>query len=46
MEENDILPAIVATTTVIDSMDYRSIYSNPTDEDKELKNVEEGDCLR
>ena len=42
MEENDILPAITATTTVIDSMDYRSIYSNPTDEDKELKDVAEG----
>jgi hypothetical protein len=42
MEENDILPAITATTTVIDSMDYRSIYSNPTDEDKELKAVAEG----
>ena len=42
MEENDILPAITATTTVIDSMDYRSIYSNPTEEDKELKSVEEG----
>lgn len=27
MEENDILPGITATTTVIDSMDYRSIYS-------------------
>ena len=25
MEENDILPSIVATTTVIDAMDYRSI---------------------
>ena len=42
MEENDILPAITATTTVIDSMDYRSIYSNPTDEDLEMKKVEEG----
>ena len=42
MEENDILPDIVATTTVIDSLDYRSIYSNPTDEAKELKSVEEG----
>ena len=42
MEENDILPAIVATTTVIDAMDYRSIYSNPADEDKELKDVAEG----
>ena len=42
MEENDILPNIVATTTVIDAMDYRSIYSVPTDDDKELKDVEEG----
>ncbi len=42
MEQDDILPAITATTTVIDSMDYRSIYSNPTDADKELKDVAEG----
>ena len=45
MEENDILPAITATTTVIDSMDYRSIYSNPTDDDKELKSVAEGESI-
>ena len=45
MEENDILPAITATTTVIDSMDYRSIYSNPTDDDKELKDVAEGAAI-
>ena len=43
MEENDILPGIVSTTTVIDSLDYRSIYSVPADADKELKNVAEGD---
>ena len=42
MEENDILPSIVATTTVINSMDYRSIYSEPSEEDKKLKNVAEG----
>ena len=42
MEENDILPAIVATTTVIDAMDYRSIYSNSTEEDKTVPEVEEG----
>ena len=42
MEENDILPAVVATTTVIDAMDYRSIYSVPDEADKELKNVGEG----
>nr|MBQ8244527.1 phage major capsid protein [Oscillospiraceae bacterium] len=45
MEENDILPAITATTTVIDAMDYRSIYSNPTDSDKELNDVEEGAAI-
>ena len=45
MEENDILPAITATTTVIDAMDYRSIYSNPTDEDKALQDVEEGAAI-
>ena len=45
MEENDILPAITATTTIIDSMDYRSIYSVPTDEDKALKDVEEGAAI-
>ena len=42
MEENDILPDIVATTTVIDSLDYRSIYSTPSNEDKEMKSVAEG----
>lgn len=45
MEENDILPAITATTTIIDAMDYRSIYSVPTDDDKELKEVEEGGTI-
>ena len=45
MEENDILPSIVATTTVIDGLDYRSIYSNPTDEDKALQDVEEGAAI-
>ncbi len=42
MEEHDILPALVATTTVIDSMDYRSIYSEPTEEEKKLEDVQEG----
>ena len=45
MEENDILPAITATTTVIDAMDYRSIYSVPTDDDKALKDVAEGESI-
>ncbi len=42
MEENDILPAITATTTVIDAMDYRSIYSQPSEDDLSLKAVAEG----
>ena len=45
MEENDILPSIVATTTVIDAMDYRSIYSEATDADKALLDVEEGAAI-
>ena len=42
MEENDILPAITATTTVIDSMDYRSIYSQADEESHGGKAVAEG----
>ena len=42
MEEGDILSGITATTTEIDGMDYRSIYSLPSDEDKALKHVAEG----
>ena len=40
--ESDILPEITATVTKFDGMDYRSIASVPTDDDKELKRVEEG----
>ena len=43
MEENDILPNIVSTTTVIDSLDYRSIYSVPAEEDLEGVALGEGD---
>ena len=45
MEENDLLPNIVATTTVIDAMDYRSIYSAMEDADQELKDVAEGAAI-
>ncbi len=38
----NLLPEIVATTTHIDSIDYRSIVSNISDEDKALQEVEEG----
>ncbi len=42
MEEGSILPAITATVTKFDGMDYRSIASVPTESEKELKRVEEG----
>mgnify|MGYP003290215925 CR=1 FL=1 len=42
MDEGNILPSIVATVTNIDAMDYRSIYSVPTESEKELKDVAEG----
>ena len=42
MEENDILPAITATTTVIDAMDYRSIYAESDEDGFGMKAVAEG----
>ena len=42
LEDEDILPKIIATTTVIDSLDYRAIESVPSEEDKELAFVAEG----
>lgn len=42
MEENDILPGITATTTVIDAMDYRSIYSEADEDEVGMKVVAEG----
>ncbi len=42
MEEGNILPSITASTTKFEGMDYRSIYSVPTDDDKSLRRVEEG----
>ena len=42
MEEESILPAITATVTSFDGMDYRSIAAIPTEEQKTLKRVEEG----
>lgn len=42
MEESNILPEIIATTTVVDGLDYRSITSVPGDEDKRLEMVDEG----
>ena len=42
MNQADILPKITAVTTNINSLDYRSISSVPTDDEKELKTVAEG----
>ena len=42
MEENNILPAITATTTNFVGMDYRSIASVTSEDDKTLKLVDEG----
>ena len=45
MEEESILPAITATVTSFDGMDYRSIASIPTEDQKALKRVEEGAAI-
>ncbi len=42
MEEDDILPSLVATTTVIDALDYRVVCSEPGENDMELARVAEG----
>lgn len=42
MEEGNILPAITASVTNFDGMDYRSVYSAATEDDKSLKDVAEG----
>ncbi len=42
MEENDILPAITASTTVIDAMDYRSIYAEADESGAGMAVIAEG----
>ncbi|MBR0113471.1 MAG: phage major capsid protein [Clostridia bacterium] len=42
MEQADILSDIVATVTNINSLDYRSVSSVPTEDEKSLKTVLEG----
>jgi len=42
LEEGSILPDITATVTRFDGMDYRSISSIPSEEEKALRRVEEG----
>ena len=43
--EEDILPQISAAVTRFDGMDYRSVASVPTDDEKALKRVEEGSLI-
>lgn len=45
LEEADLLPSIVAVKTNINSMDYRTISSFPTVNEKELKQVGEGSTI-
>ena len=45
MEEGDILPQITAAVTTIEGLDYRSITSEAAGEEKELKEVEEGNAI-
>ena len=45
MENNDCLQDIIAAKTVIDGMDYRSVVSTPSDDEKALKPVAEGAAL-
>lgn len=45
IENNDYLKDIVAVKTVINGMDYRSVVSSPSDDEKSLKPVTEGAAL-
>ena len=45
LEEGGILPDITATVTKFDGLDYRSIASVPTEEEKKLVQVEEGAAI-
>lgn len=41
-EEANLLPRIIATKTMIDSLDYRTIASVPDEKEKELMDIAEG----
>ena len=45
IERADVLSDIIAAKTVIDGMDYRSVVSEPSDDEKQLKPVSEGASL-
>ena len=45
MEEGNILPSITASVTRFDGMDYRSIYSSASEDEKSLRYVGEGAAI-
>lgn len=45
MEEGNILPSIIASTTKFDGLDYRSVYSTASKDEKSLRRVEEGTAI-
>ena len=45
IEQENLLPSLVATTTQIDSLDSRTIESDPAEDDRSLKPVAEGAAL-
>ena len=45
IERENLLPSLVAAATQVDSMDYRTIESVPSEDDKSLKPVAEGAAL-
>lgn len=45
IEQENLLPNLVATTTQIEGMDYRTITSAPLQEEKKLKMVAEGTAI-
>ena len=45
IDENNLLDKIVATTTNVEALDYRTITSVPSEEDKTLMLVNEGEAI-
>lgn len=45
IDETDLLPNVIASTTRVHSMDYRSVVSDPADSAKELRAVAEGEAI-
>ncbi|MBP5618041.1 MAG: phage major capsid protein [Clostridia bacterium] len=45
IDETDLLPNVIASTTRIHGQDYRSVVSNPSDSAKELRSVAEGTAI-